>query len=181
MTFEIHTNTSENSEALANINQVNYKPTEITHTGTASPSLKSSDNAGITSENSTDVKLTLALHGDNGERYIHQSKGGREVWYSGGRFVIKISFNDEDVKFLKSIKGWWNQNLKRWIIKGTLDNLLALQSYYDFWDTKSYNKIEDIIVTVSKPYAIRLYKVPEERNSVRVQVIGHNANLDIIK
>ncbi|MBK6665533.1 MAG: tyrosine-type recombinase/integrase [Saprospiraceae bacterium] len=179
--FEIHTNTSENSEALANINQVNYKPTEITHTGTASPSLKSSDNAGITSENSTDVKLTLALHGDNGERYIHQSKGGREVWYSGGRFVIKISFNDEDVKFLKSIKGWWNQNLKRWIIKGTLDNLLALQSYYDFWDTKSYNKIEDIILTVSKPYAITLYKVPEERNSVMVQVIGHNANLDIIK
>lgn len=179
--FEINSTTSENSKALPNINDANHKPAEITLTGTASPSPKSSDNAGITSENSTDVKSTFALHGDNGERCIHQSKGGREVWYSGGRFVIKIRYNEEDVTFLKNIKGWWNQNLKRWIVKGTLDNLLALQSQYEFWDTESYNKIEDIILAVSKPYAITLYRSPEERNSVMVQVIGHRANLDIIK
>ncbi|MFZ1750246.1 MAG: hypothetical protein WAU01_08650, partial [Saprospiraceae bacterium] len=38
---------------------------------------------------------------------IHLSKGGRSIQFSGGNFYISIQYNDNDITFLKSLKGYW--------------------------------------------------------------------------
>lgn len=150
-------------------------------TGTASPSPEPSDNAGITSDHKTAVNSLLPPVGEAGEGDIRLEKGGREVMYSAGKFVLKIHFNERDVAFLKGIRGWWNSSVRRWVVKGTLENLEKLQQQFAFWDDTLYNRIEDIILTVTKPYAVTLYSVPECKDHVMVQVCGHRANLDIIQ
>ncbi len=169
---------SNTDQAPQQLNQTNDR---TTLTGTASISPASSDNAGITSEIKTEVNSHHPSVGEAGERDIRLEKGGREVLYSAGKFILKIHFNENDVAFLKGIRGWWNSSVRRWVVKGTLENLEKLQQQFAFWDEPCYNRIEDIILTVTKPYAITLYSVPECKDHVMVQVCGHRANLEIIQ
>ncbi|MEZ4910188.1 MAG: tyrosine-type recombinase/integrase [Saprospiraceae bacterium] len=148
-------------------------------TGSAPHSPAHSDNTGITSYK--DVTSTLSLNGENGESDIHQITGGREVWFSGGKFVLKIPYNTNEVQFVKSLNGWWHKSAKKWIVKGTLENLVSIQAYYNVWDNNVYNRIEDILLMTAKPYVVTIYRVPEERHFVIVRISGFKANIDIVK
>jgi site-specific recombinase XerD len=113
---------------------------------------------------------------------IHQtSKGGRSIEYSGGKFFIKINYCDEEIRFLKSLKGFWQSKIKKWIIKATCENLENIQAKYNFWDQNSYDKLKNIILYVEYPYLVTLYRTPELQDKVVVLVSGYKSNIDIIK
>jgi hypothetical protein len=77
---------------------------QIDQPGTASSPIES-DIASIATH--PVVPSVYPSHGDSKGIDIHQSKGGRSIQLSGTNFYISIYYNDEDIRFLKSLKGYW--------------------------------------------------------------------------
>jgi len=138
-----------------------------------------SDNASIAA-----YPVAPTVHPSNGDSKgtdIHLSKGGRSISYNGGNFFIKIHYNEDDIRFLKSLKGYWQSKIKKWIVKAKKENLELLQNKYAFWDHRSYDKTEQLILNSECPYLVTIYRTPEVTDVVLVQITGHKANTNIVK
>ncbi len=146
--------------------------------GTASSPIES-DIASITTNHV--AHSVHPTHGDSKGTDIHSAKGGRSIQYSGGNFYITIYYNDDDIRYLKGLKGYWQSKIKKWIVKATSDNVSALQNKYEFWDHHTYDKINTLILNVECPYWVTLYRTPEMTEIVIVEIAGHKANTNIIK
>lgn len=153
-------------------------PKHIDQSGTASPPSES-DIASIATD--LVVPSVHPSHGDSKGTDIHSKKGGRSIQFSGGNFYISIYYNDDDIRFLKSLKGYWQGKIKKWIVKATSDNLDSLQQRYAFWDLDIYDKLKGIILAIESPYLVTLYRTPEMAEVAIIEVSGHKANTHIIK
>ncbi len=148
-------------------------------TGTAT-SPKESDIAGIGANQIEALQDVHPSHGDSKGTHIHLNKGGRSIMYSGGNFFISIFYNASDIAFLKTIKGYWQGKIKKWIVKGSLENLEKIQARYNFWDDLKYNQIKELALNVECPYLVTLYRTAEIKDTILVQITGHKANTKII-
>ncbi|MGK0315061.1 MAG: integrase/recombinase XerD [Saprospiraceae bacterium] len=98
------------------------------------------------------------------------------------QFYIDISYNKEDVIFLRSLKKtYWSPNLTKWISKANTGNLEKLQERFHVFDSGAYEKILSLIVQVEKPYNVSIYYMPQSREEVCVKVAGYRCNHEIIK
>ena len=150
--------------------------------GNASPNTATSDNAGIMSDHH--VVHENSVHPSNADRKdtdIRIVKSGREVLYSGGNFVLSIPYNESDVNYLKSLKSWWNPKAKKWLVKANEEVLLSLQSRFDFWNEESFAMIHDLVLQTTHPYVVTLYRLPDDKDHVMIQISGHKANIDIVR
>lgn len=151
---------------------------QIDQSGTAK-SLIESDIASIATH-----PVVPSVHPSNGDSKgtdIHQSKGGRSIQLSGLNFYISIYYNDEDIRFLKSLHGFWQTKLRKWIVKATSENVESLQEKYAFWEHQSYDKIKELILNAECPYLVTLYRTPELTDVVIVSITGYKAKTSIIK
>ncbi len=152
----------------------------IDQSGTATSPMNS-DIAGI----ATDINVVAtSLHpskGDSKGNDIHQIKGGRSIMFNSGKFFLTIHYNEDDIKFLKSVKGFWQSKIKKWIVKATVENLSKIQDRFNFWDGEKYDRIKELVLNIECPYLVTLYRTPEHSDIVMVQIAGHNANASIIK
>ncbi|MGB4960517.1 MAG: hypothetical protein WBO36_13640, partial [Saprospiraceae bacterium] len=154
------------------------QPHQIDQPGTAySPS--ESDIASIATP--PVVPTVHPSYGDSKGTDIHLVKGGRSIQLSGTNFYISIYYNEEDIKFLKGLKGYWQSKIKKWIVKATTINLEAIQQNYAFWDEQTYQKIRELILNVRCPYLVTLYRTPDAIDVVMVQITGHKSNTSIVK
>jgi integrase/recombinase XerD len=119
-------------------------------------------------------------HGDSKGTDIHQQKGGRSIVYNNGNFFITIHYNQIDISFIKSLKGYWQGKIKKWVVKGTIDNLEKIQAKFDFWDECTYDQIKGVILSVMCPYLVTFYRSAEFQDTILVQITGHLANTKII-
>lgn len=163
---------------LNNTLQTSNQIQQIDQPGTASSPFES-DNASIATNRV--VPSVHPSHGDSKGTDIHSKKGGRSIQLSGGNFYVTIYYNDDDIKFLKSLRGYWQSKIKKWIVKATSDNLDSLQQRYVFWDIDTYDKIKTIILTIECPYLVTIYRTPEIAEVVIVEVTGHKASINIIR
>jgi hypothetical protein len=83
-----------------NNDEASCHPKQIDQPGTASSPIES-DNASIATNHV--VPSVHPSHGDSKGTDIHSKKGGRSIQLSGGNFYVTIYYNDDDVKFLKSL------------------------------------------------------------------------------
>jgi integrase/recombinase XerD len=44
--------------------------------------------------------------------------------YNNGSFFISIHYNEEDIRFLKTLKGYWHSKIRKWIVKGTVEKVV---------------------------------------------------------
>jgi len=94
----------------------------------------------------------------------------------GGYFFITISYNDDEVSFLKSLKtSYWNPDRKVWVSAATSGNLQRLQERYAYWDATQYLRLTELIKTTrnqprayfhpstasTDQYGIHFYKAPK--------------------
>lgn len=155
-----------------------YHPKQIDQPGTAS-SPSESDIASIATH---PVAPTVhPSYGDSKGTDIHLVKGGRSIQLSGTNFYLSIYYNEDDIKFLKGLKGYWQAKIKKWIVKATKINLEAIQQNYAFWDEQTYQKISELILSVTCPYLVTLYRTPDAIDVVMVQIMGHKSNTSIVK
>lgn len=127
------------------------------------------------------VPSVYPSNGDSKGADIHQSIGGRSIQLSGANFYISIFYNDEDIRFLKSLKGYWQSKIRKWIVKAKPENLELLQYKYGFWDDGAYQQIKELILSAECPYLITIYRTPEVSDVVVVQITGHKSNTSIVK
>ncbi len=173
--YQIQTGlTASKSKGILQSGQKN----DIDQPGTAS-SPSESDIASIATH--PVVPSVHPSHGDSKGTDIHQSKGGRSIQLTGAHFYISIYYNEDDVGFLKKLKGYWQSKIQKWIVKGTIENLESLQEKYDFWDDPTYQKIKELLLNMMCPYLVTLYRTPEATDEVLVQITGYKSNLHIIK
>jgi site-specific recombinase XerD len=161
-------------------NNENTLENKIDPSGTA-VSPMNSDIAGIATDKQAVATTVHPSHGDSKGTDIHQVKGGRSIAYNGGRFYITIHYNEDDIKLLKSLKGFWQSKIKKWIVKATMENLEIIQQKYKMWDDAKYESVKELIMNVECPYLVTLYRTPEATDMVMVQIIGHKANTSIVK
>lgn len=155
-----------------------HHPNQIDQPGTASSPIES-DIASIATH-----PVAPSVHpsyGDSKGTDIHLIKGGRSIQLSGTNFYISIYYNEDDIKFLKGLKGYWQSKIKKWIVKANSDTLESLQRKYVFWDHPSYDKIKALILQIECPYLVTLYRTPEIAEIVIVEVTGYKAKTHIIK
>ena len=153
---------------------------QIDQSGTAlSPS--DSDIAGIDARRELTSQAVHPSHGDSKGTDIHLIKGGRSILYNNGNFIITIHYNEDEIRFLKALRGYWQNKIRKWIVKATIENLEQLQKKYEFWNETGFTKIEEIILNVECPYLVTLYRTAEDLSSVIVQITGHKSNTNIIK
>jgi integrase/recombinase XerD len=155
-----------------------HHPKQIDQPGTASSPIES-DIASIATH-----PVAPSVHpsyGDSKGTDIHLVKGGRSIQLSGTNFYISIYYNEDDIKFLKGLKGYWQSKIKKWIVKANSDTLESLQRKYVFWDHPSYDKIKALILQIECPYLVTLYRTPELAEIVIVEVTGYKAKTHIIK
>jgi integrase/recombinase XerD len=172
--------TLENKDSSINVQQNELPEKTIDQPGTAT-SPTNSDIAGIAPGAATEAPSIHPSNGDSKGIDIHQSKGGRSIEYNGGKFYITIHYNDDDIQFLKSLKGFWQSKIRKWIIKATLENLTLLQKKYAIWSEDQYKTVHELILNVECPYLVTLYRSPEYLDKVMVQITGNKANVSIIK
>lgn len=148
--------------------------------GTSEPTNSKVNNTSIAQQ-----KGATNASSENGSRQnasIHVHKRERELEFNDMHFYIKIPYNKEDVKFLKTLKkSYWSSSHKKWICKATVNNLEALQLRFEFYDEVVYERLFEIISTVEKPYQIELYYMPQTRDMLCVKIEGNRPNLAIIK
>ena len=159
------------------IEQVNHSK-DTDHSGTASSPIESDIASIATHQVAPSVQPP---DGDSKGTDIHPSKGGRSIQLSGTNFYITIYYNEADIAFLKSLKGFWQSKISKWMVKASQENLEALQKKYAFWDVLSYDKLKEIILNVQCPYLVTLYRTPEVSEVVIVEVSGYKSRTDIIK
>jgi site-specific recombinase XerD len=147
-------------------------------TGTASSPIES-DIAGIAAH--TVAPSVYPSNGDSKGTDIHSLRGGRSVQFNGTNFYITISYNEEDIKYFKNLKGYWQSKIRKWIIKATSENADLIQQKFAFWDQHTYDKIKAIIFSYECPYLVTLYRTPEMTEMVIVEISGIKANTGIIK
>ncbi|MCB9222207.1 MAG: hypothetical protein H6615_10330 [Ignavibacteria bacterium] len=104
-----------------------------------------------------------------------------EITYNKRQFLIKLPFREEDVLFLKLLKGWWHGTNKIWLIKASIKNLEALQARFSYWDLPVYQKIEDLIRRSTDPIVVELYHTPEHPKKVAIKLSGYGVNQDFIR
>jgi site-specific recombinase XerD len=158
------------------LNRKNY----IDQSGTAT-SPTNSDIAGIAHSVIHEASSIHPSNGDSKGIDIHQIKGGRSITFNNCKFFISIHYNEDDIKFLKSLKGYWQSQIKKWIVNATSENLLLLQKKYSLWNEGQYKHISELILNVECPYMVTLYRSPEYTDKVMVQITGYKANVNIIK
>ena len=100
--------------------------------GTATSPIES-DNASI--ETPRVSPSVYPSHGDSKGTDIHRQKGGRSFVFSNGNCYIFIHHNPSDVSFLTSLKGHWQGKIKKWMVKGTIDNQEKIQNRLCFCGT----------------------------------------------
>ena len=104
-----------------------------------------------------------------------------EITYNKRQFLIKLPFREEDVLFLKLLKGWWHGTNKIWLITASIKNLEALQARFSYWDIPVYQKIEDLIRRSTDPIVVELYHTPEHPKKVAIKLSGYGVNQDFIR
>jgi len=126
----------------------------------SSPSVCENDSGNRTADIRPDRKA-IGLHG---------------ITCQGGYFFITISYNDDEVSFLKSLKtSYWNPDRKVWVSAATSGNLQRLQERYAYWDATQYLRLTELIKTTrnqprayfhpstasTDQYGIHFYKAPK--------------------
>jgi hypothetical protein len=173
-TIHNHKSITEKNVILNNTEQLHHPD----QPGTASSPIES-DIAGIATHSV--APSVYPSNGDSKGTDIHSSKGGRSVQFNGTNFYITICYNEEDINYVKSLKGYWQSKIRKWIIKATSENLDCLQRKYAFWDHHDYDKIKGIILSYECPYLVTLYRSPEMAEIAIVEISGYKASTRIIK
>lgn len=92
-----------------------------------------------------------------------------------------MPFREEDVLFLKELKGWWQSTDRMWLVKATVANLEAIQTHFNYWEILVYQKIDDLIRRSTDPIVIELYHTPEHPKHVAIKLSGYGVDQDFIR
>ena len=154
------------------------------HTGTATSASDQSDKASIGESDPKASASPTAVHPSYDAckgTDIHPHKGGPSVSHHAGYFTVETAYDTEVVEFLRSLKGWWNKKVKRWMIKANPENLSKLQHRFAFWTENQFQAWEDRLRQMADPYTVLLFQRPDLSNHVVVQIRGYSAQDAIIK
>lgn len=161
-----------------------FKQLGISYTiesGTTESSFFESDNTSISSDK--EEQIVLPAKKTIQDANIH-TKGvdSAIVKWNNKRFVIDLKYNKGDVEFIRKLKGsWWHKYEKVWIAKGTIENLKALNEYFDCFSTDQYNQISEFIQLETNSATLELYKTPQYPDDFVLKLSGYKADVNFIK
>jgi len=105
-----------------------------------------------------------------------------EVTWSYKGFAIWIPYSIENVRKVKILDGaWWHAKSRRWLCKNTLKNLEKIQSHWQVWNDKTYQKWFDQVSQSINPCKVTFYYSPKYAKKVCVEIIGYGANHQLVK
>ena len=62
---------------------------------------------------------------------IPGEKAGIKMCYNNRHITVQLPYEEENVRFLKTLKGaWWQSKKRVWVVKATLENLEKLQDHW---------------------------------------------------
>jgi len=100
----------------------------------------------------------------------------------GGYFVISIRYNEDEVQFLKSLKGtYWHPDARRWMCRTTSVNLSKLQDRYQYWGEEQYEQLSDIILLSHRSSVAHLHIHDADQNLYSIKVRNSDRGVKIIQ
>lgn len=172
-------------DTSASTTLLSLKPSTSKHssiTGTTDFAGSLSENSGISVPEAE--HFVMPEDGDKQAANISRPSNewkGLEITYNNRHFLIKMPFREEDVLFLKELKGWWQSTDRMWLVKATVANLEAIQTHFNYWEILVYQKIDDLIRRSTDPIVIELYHTPEHPKHVAIKLSGYGVDQDFIR
>lgn len=113
---------------------------------------------------------------------IPAENAGIKMCFNNSHITVSLPYVEEEVRFLKSLKGaWWHGAKRIWIVKATIENLEKLQSRFGCWNAKDYDRVYELIGLRTDPRIVELYSSPEFPKQVMVKIRGYGVDVDFIK
>jgi len=113
---------------------------------------------------------------------IHQKKDGISIRFQNAMFYVFLDYQKKPVDFLKSLKAtYWSPKNDCWIVRGNIENLNSLHSFFEIWDADKFIKLQELILKVSPLCKVEIYRVPEYPREVCIKVTGVSADVSVIK
>lgn len=113
---------------------------------------------------------------------IPVEKSGISMRFNNGHIAVQLPYVEEDVRFLKSLRGaWWHAAGQVWLTKATVENLEKLQGRFGCWETEDYERVRHLIGLRDDPRLVEIYSTPEFPRQVMVKIRGYGADIDFMK
>ena len=154
-----------------------------TNTGTIADATARDDHTGISSRPEEERSVSASIHGKPEAADIQDNgKNGLEITFSGRQFFVRMRYDTGDVTLLKSLSGsYWNATQRYWVVRGSEENLRALQTHFHYWESDRVVQLLDLILRSTDPYVVELYTSPEFPEKMLVRIKGYGANVEWIK
>ena len=103
------------------------------------------------------------------------------ITYNQQRLWIRMPYQQDDINMVRALSGsYWNNNQKLWCVRGSIDNLTKLQTYFTYWDSESYTNIYELIMINSEPKIVEIYSTPEYKDKICVKLKGYGIDTHFV-
>lgn len=102
--------------------------------------------------------------------------------FRSGVFSIKIPYMPTALSWVKGLdKAYWSPNNKRWIAKGTPNNLVNIQKCLAVYTVEKYELVSQLILAAYSPKKVEIWRSPAEKDCVYIKAAGQGVDLEPIK
>ncbi len=102
--------------------------------------------------------------------------------WSGSGIVIKLAYDETEVRFVKSLQGaYWHPKYQNWICKPSKYNLDRIQERWQLLDAPTYSSWQEKILHLSNKHKVVVFRTPRHAGRICVELIGHGANHQLLR
>lgn len=174
-------------EAFRDFKNLNISYQTSTSSGTTDSTISQSVHTGIAQPTKLADTVT-PINSTNKAADIQQVNNSNvladptDITWNNQKFFVKIRMNKSDIDFLKTLKGtWWNANHKVWVVRSSIENLCSLQKHFCYWSKGEYEKLMELIKTLSEPQHLTLYISPQHPDKLIIKLFGYKADFSFLK
>lgn len=110
------------------------------------------------------------------------SSGMPNIIWQAQVFHIKVSYDAEDIKFLKGLYGcYWNAKQRCWICKATSDNFQKLQDRYQYWEGETYEHLDKLTRAYKKRAKVIIKAISGDLTKLEVRIVNASKAVEWVK